>query len=511
MPYLCPTFSYIMQKNDEKEQETNSTTYDHVLKYTGLFGGVQGVNLLAALVRNKLVSLIIGPAGLGLVSLYNTAVSLLGNATNLGLPFSSVRHVSELYEQGDADALSRFVRVVRSWTLLTALLGVVACCLLSPLLSLSYFKTADRWTDFLWLSPVVGLTALSGGELALLKGARRLREVAVQSLLNSLCAILLTVPLYYWWGSRAILASLLLVSLSTWGTAWWFSRKTFPFAAPDGVRFSLSGGGQMVRLGVAFILAGILGSGVEFVIRAYMMQTGTEAVVGLYNAGYVLTVTYASMVFTAMETDFFPRLSAVNHDVRLSNETVNRQVEVSVLLISPLLVAFLVGLPVILPLLYSSKFLPVTEMARCAVFSMYLRAVALPVSYLSLAKARSGVYLFTEAVYDLAAVLLIVTGFTLDGLRGTGIALSLAALFDLLLVWLTARRLYGFRLGSRAVHLLGVQFPFGVAAFAVSCLFTGWAYWLTGGLLAFVSAALSWRVLRRETTFVEKIKRKLNR
>ena len=51
-----------------------------------------------------------------------------------------------------------------------------------------------------------------------------------------------------------------------------------------------------------------------------MVQTGSEADVGMYSAGYLLTVTYASIIFTAMETDFFPRLSAVNNDIQQANQ-----------------------------------------------------------------------------------------------------------------------------------------------------------------------------------------------
>lgn len=497
-----------MQKNGKKEAEAG---YDQVIKYTGLFGGVQGVNLLASLVRNKLASLILGPSGLGLVSLYNTAASLVGNATNLGVSFSAVRHVAELYEAGDEEALRRFVRVVRGWSLLAALLGVLVCCLAAPWLSLSYFQTTDEWLSFICLSPVVGLTALAGGELALLKAVRRLRQVAVQSIFNSLMALLFTVPVYWVWGNRGIVASLVMVALSTWLTTLHFSRKAFPLQPALGGGFALAGGGRMVRLGVAFILAGVLGSGVEFVIRAYMMQTGSEADVGLYNAGYVVTVTYASMVFTAMETDFFPRLSAVNQDIRLSNEMVNRQIEASILLVSPLLVMFLMGMPLILPVLYSSAFLPVVGMAQCAVFSMYVRAVALPVSYLSLAKGRSGIYLFTEALYDVVAVGVIVAGYSLDGLRGTGVALSLAALFDLLLVWTVSHLLYGFRMSGKALRMLAVQLPFGVAAFVISWWMEGWLSWLLGGVCVIGSLSVSLYVLRRETNLLQGLRDKIKK
>lgn len=498
-----------MHNSEEKKRKT--TAYDHIIKYTGLFGGVQGMSLLTAIVRNKLVAEILGPAGLGLISSYNAAATLLSNSTNFGIPFSAVRHVSELYEQGDDEALSRFIRVVRLWSIATGLFGMLVCCLLSPLLSYSYFDNTDEWLPFVWLSPVVALMAFTGGEMAILKGARRLRRVALQSLLNSLCALVVSVPLYYVWGDRAILWSLVLVALCTCVTTLCFSLGSYPLSLRCKLKHTFAEGKRMISLGTAFILAGIMGSGVEFLIRAYMLRNGSEADVGMYNAGYLLTITYASMVFTSMETDFFPRLSAVNTDIRRANDVINRQIEASVLLVAPMLVALWVVLPVLLPLFYNEEFLPVIGMAQCSIFSMYMRAVALPISYFSLAKGRSRVYLFTEAVYDVAAVCLIIGGYTLDGLRGAGIALSLAATFDLLLVWLTARRLYGFTLLGRAAKMLAIQLPFGVLTFWVTTSTEGWLYWFLGGLCVLCSGVVSVRILLRETTLLQTLWEKIRK
>lgn len=58
-------------------------SYDHILKYTGLFGGVQGLNILIGVVRSKFVALILGPEGMGLVSLFNSTITLLSNTTDL--------------------------------------------------------------------------------------------------------------------------------------------------------------------------------------------------------------------------------------------------------------------------------------------------------------------------------------------------------------------------------------------------------------------------------------------
>lgn len=497
----------MMHKHDEQEQET---AYDHIIKYTGIFGGVQGVNLLVSIIRNKLASILLGPSGLGLVSLYNTATTLLGNATNFGIPFSAVRHISELYERGDRTELERFVGVVRGWSLVTALLGVLVCCLCAPLLSYAY-DISDQWLTFVLLSPVVGLAALSGGELAILKGIRWLKRIAVQSLVNTFCAILLTIPLYYVWGKSAIVASLLLVALCTFLTTVYFSLRAFPIFSRQGKNISLVGGEKMIKLGLAFVLAGILGSGVDFAIRTYLMQVASEAEVGLYNAGYVITFSYASMVFVAMETDFFPRLSAVNQDIRLSNDVVNRQIEASILMISPLLVGFLVFLPVMVPLLYSSDFMPIIGMAQCSLLGMYMRAMALPIAYMSLAKGRSRVYLFTETIYDIAAVVFVILGYASGGLRGAGVALALAATFDLLLVWLTCRSLYGFRLSGRALRLLLLQVSFGLVTFVSVLMLEGWLYWMVGCIWLCCSAFVSFRILQRETTLLQTLWAKMSK
>ena len=76
-------------------------SYTHILKYTGLFGGVQGINILVGLVRNKLVALILGTMGMGLLALYSSTIKLVGDSTNLGLAISAVRDISAAYESGD--------------------------------------------------------------------------------------------------------------------------------------------------------------------------------------------------------------------------------------------------------------------------------------------------------------------------------------------------------------------------------------------------------------------------
>ena len=154
------------------KKTNHSDSYSHVLKYTGLFGGVQGINILVGIVRNKLVATILGPAGMGLISLFNSTINLLSNATNLGISMSAVKNISEAWDRGDKTALNRIVSMVRAWSLLTALAGFLLCIVLSHLLSKWTFGWGNHTLHFVLLSPIVAMMAITGGEMAILKGNR---------------------------------------------------------------------------------------------------------------------------------------------------------------------------------------------------------------------------------------------------------------------------------------------------------------------------------------------------
>jgi len=106
--------------NDER-----SNSYRHILKYTSVFGSVQGLNILSALARNKVAAIFLGPEGMGLASLLSTTANFLTQTAGLGISVSAVRHVSACFEEGDEEKILHFVRVVRVWCMMAALLGTL--------------------------------------------------------------------------------------------------------------------------------------------------------------------------------------------------------------------------------------------------------------------------------------------------------------------------------------------------------------------------------------------------
>jgi O-antigen/teichoic acid export membrane protein len=489
------------------KKQAKEDAYLHILKYTGLFGGVQGLSILVGIVRNKLVAMILGPDGMGLISLFNSSIKLVSDSTNFGISMSAVKTLSEAFETGNDARIESDIRLIRCWSVLTALLGMVVCVALSPLLNQWTFSWGDHTLHFVLLAPVVALTAITGGETSILKAARKLNRLAAISVYNLIFALVVTIPLYYYFGEAAIVPSLVLVALGQCLTTMVYSCYLYP-PKLSAFRRSVREGKGLIGLGLAFVLAGILGSGAEFVIRSYMNYTGNLASVGLYNAGFMITMTYAGMVFSAMETDYFPRLSGISDLGTAFSHTVNSQIEISLLIVSPLVVIFIVCLPCLLPLLFSVKFLPVIGMMRFALVAMMLRAINLPLEYITLSRGDSKTYLFLEGVYDVVFVLAVIIGFEYGGVTGTGLALLLTNSFNFVMVLVIVSVRYKVVLSQSVRRYILIQLPLGLVTCYVTFVATGWLYWTLGIGCFACSLFTSLYILRSKTHFWEATKHK---
>ena len=133
----------------------NDEIYGHVLKFTGLFGGVQGLNILISLVRNKAMAILLGAGGMGFNALLMAMQNFASQCTNLGISFGAVPRLSSLYDQQHERQLLYNIQVIRLWSLIAAALGVVFCVVVSPLMNHFTFTWGDHTLHYALLSLAV--------------------------------------------------------------------------------------------------------------------------------------------------------------------------------------------------------------------------------------------------------------------------------------------------------------------------------------------------------------------
>ena len=474
----------------------SSSTLSHVLKYTGIFGGVQSLTILINVVRSKFATKFLGAAGFGMMGIYINIAEFIHHSTNFGIPFSSVRSMSELFASGTEDEQRHFAKVVRTWCFWTALLAVAVCVAGAPLLGL-LFKMDGAWHIGL-LTPMVFSTAITAGELSILKGMRRLKRVATISLAGAVSTLCITISIFWALGSRGIILALDASCLAMMAINLGFTITVFPYRIALRSRQVFHEGLSMVRIGIPYVLAGIAGAGMGMLLPAMLLHYGTQEDVGFYRAGYALMVTYAGIVFTAFEADFFPRLSSVCRDIDERNHTINQQIRVCVLLIAPLLIGLVTAMPLALHILYAKEFQVVAPMAICAAFYMFIRGITTPIAYTALACGDSMIYLMMEVVYDVVSVALIVMCYHVWGLMGAGIGLSASAIFDLLLTGICYGIHYHYRINQDTIKLAICQaILLAIAVAACMSDISVVTRYTIGGVLFTISALYSFRTIKR--------------
>lgn len=487
-------------------------TYEHVLKYIGVLGGVHGLKMLVLLVRNKLTSILLHSNGVGVNASLGNISELIYNVTNLGLSFGTVRNLSELFENGTEEERAHFVRVIRTWAFWTAILGSLLCLGLSTLFCHWFFEDDTSYTlSICLLSLFVFTLPLEAVECSIVKGMRRLKMLAYIETSVVIGSFALTIPLYYFLGINGIVLALILTGFFTLAIHLVCTTRMFPWRINLFSKYTFKEGLPLLKLGIPYVVAGVAGAlSTSFIYGA--LESLHE--IGLYRQGYLMITISSGLVFTAMDSDFFPRLSAANHDINRMNNMTNQQMQVNILLITPMLIVLCLFMSRLIYLLSSAEFISVAPMVICSVFFLFFKAITQPAAYYPLAKGNSMLFMVAEVAYDAVLALLIYWGYQLGmeyldfsfdniqcgGLVGTGIALSVAAIFDLLLVYTLYGATYGFRLQRRTLMLVIPEF-ICLCAVLPFCLHGGNPIpkYTIGFVSLFVSLALAWRLLSKET------------
>lgn len=483
--------------------EEREDSYSHILKYTGIFGGVQGLNILVGVIRNKFTALFLGPSGMGLLSLFNSTTNFVASSTNLGIQTSGVKMISDTMPKDCPASQANAVCMVRSFSLVAALLGLIVCAVFGPLLNIITFHWGDHTLHFILLAPTVFFTILAGGETAILKATRQLKALAVQASLMAVLSLLISVPIYWLWGEKGITGVLFLTAFSQWALAFRFSCRIAPLRLRINRRVWLRGI-PMLRLGIAFMLASMMNSGAEFLIRSYLNTRGSLETVGLFNAGITIVIIYAGMIFSVMESDYYPRLSAIRQKGEELNTCVNRQLEMNIMLIGPIIIAMIIGLPIIIPLLYNTQFLGMLGMTQIAALGMLFKAMYLPIEYLPLSRGESKVFLAQESFCVVLLIVCEIVGYKIGETTGIGCLTGLgggivtAYIIEAAAVLAFSRWHYGYRMSKRGATAMLFHSLCGLLALHTA--FTSdhpAAYWTAGVAIFLISLIYSARAIRK--------------
>ena len=176
----------------------------------------------------------------------------------------------------------------------------------------------------------------------------------------------------------------------------------------------------LIKIGFFISLSLLLGTCSAYLTQLVITKIGGIKQVGLYLAGFAIVNNYVGIIFSAMTTEYYPRLALNSDNLKLSNITINQQSAIVLSVLSPLLILFITFLNLIIVILYSKDFLVLNEMMYWAAIGIYFKSLGWPIAYYFLAAGASKLYFFNELFAVIYSFIFSVIGYYFFGLIGLG-------------------------------------------------------------------------------------------
>jgi antigen flippase len=444
-PVLAPPSTELLP---DQKPGLEKPSYGQILKSSTLVGGSSALNTGIAIIRTKVLAVLLGPAGFGLFGLYGSIANLAQSIAGIGVSSSGVRQIAVAVGSDDINVIAQTTVVLRRISILLGILGAALLMVFSRQVSTLTFGTGEHAAAVSLLSIAVLFQLISGGQGALIQGMRRISDLAKMSVLGAIFGTLISIPTVYFLRENGVVPSLVAIAATTVLTSWWYSRK-IRVKTPVMTAYQIGReAAALLRLGFAFMSSGLVMLGVGYAVRVIVLRKIGVSAVGDYQVAWTLAGLYVGAILQAMAADFYPRLTATVHDHAACNRLVNEQARVGLLLAGPGVIATLTFASLVITMLYSAKFGAAVGIVRWFCLGTTLQVITWPMGFIIMAKGRAGLLIFCEVAWGVVSLALAWLCVSFFGLDGAGIAFFGSYVFHVFLIYPIVHRLSGFTWSS---------------------------------------------------------------
>lgn len=483
---------------EQVQIKNQKASYRGIFKATSLFGGVQVYQILIEIIKSKFIAVLLGPTGVGIQGLYISGIQMIQQLSSFGLSQSAVRNVAEACRSNDLIKISRTVIALRRLVWLTGILGMVAVILLSSVLSNSSFGDNLHIWGFAAISVTLLFNQINASQKVILQGTHKYKHLAKCTAYGMTIGLFVSIPLYYLYGTDAIVPNIIISSITALLLSWYFSRKIQIEPVEQSLAETFRLGHSMLTMGLTMSITQFLTIVSSYVLRSFIRRWGGVDEVGLYTAGFLLMSQYTGLVFQAMATDFYPRLAAVNKDNYKCREIMNQQGEVGLLLLGPLMVICVVFIPFIIQILYSEDFLAINNYVVWCSIGVIFQMASWTISYILIAKAESKIFAINEIVVGLYGISFNLLGYYWGGLTGLGVSFLIKYILYLGQVFYIAYKKYNFTYSKSFLSIFIKELFFVVLSVLAVSIFSGFLKYFWGTIIVLLAVLYSLFILNKK-------------
>jgi antigen flippase len=425
-------------------------SFARILRSSALMGGAQVVVMATAFVRAKVIAMILGASGVGLIGIFNAFSGNVSALAGWGLGTSGVRLVAGADEEAKPAKLAAVRRM--GWIL--SLLGLTLGLLAFIPVGLATFDSNRYALELAIVALAVPCIIASSAWSALLQASGRISSLAKVQIASACAGLLLGLPAIYFWGTVGIAVSIFLAAAVPAIVLWRAASVESP--ARGEIVVESEDLRQLAKVGAALMVVGWLGQLSAYLVRmAIVRQEGLDAA-GYYQAAFAISGSLPGFVFSAMGADFFPRVSAAKNEEEARNIT-EKQIQAALLLGVPLIVMIVTLGRSALSMLYADGFDPAFPLLQWMAWGIFLRLITWPIGFWLLARGSSNQLVIIESAAAVIAAALPYLLLPRYGLVSAAFAFFLSNVAYGIIIICTLGVKSGFAVGKRTLTWVTVS------------------------------------------------------
>lgn len=348
----------------------------------------------AGIIRNKLLAVLLGPAGVGLFSQLQQFQMFASGVVPMGMQLGSLKYMAKS-RASDGEGLPDLIKTASRLFLIVSILTVLIC--LAFIKPLSGRVLGDPSLYLYLIAPILGIAFIVQADIwqAYLQAGLEMKAYAASMMTSAAVGLVVVIPLVVVWKQHGAAFHLLLASFLLY---YFVRRKANKSMGPEMVsqlkkalfKWEIVRG--LGRFAGANILTFSLVLGVPFLVSTQIVQDAGLGAKGIYQAVFALASGYMMTPLNAINTYQLARLSQLNTYREICDE-VNNTLKLAILMNSFLVMSVLVVGDLLIRVLFSGKFMPALSllpwMMIASFFRFYTHVIGAPLLPLELFRARN--------------------------------------------------------------------------------------------------------------------------
>lgn len=390
------------------------------------------IRAVSAFVASKIVAIYTGPAGISIIGTFMNFISIAQAVGNGSINSGVVKYTSQF-----GNNINKQNRLISTSFLVTLLLSSLVG-LFIIFFNVNLSKALNSKFDFSKIIFVFGFSiiffSLNNLFLSILNGKKNIKLFAIINILGSLFGLLFTIILVFYFKINGAIYSYILSQSIVFFITLYILRNE------DWLKFKILFSEfniNIVKKLSHYSLMGLIGIFTlpitQIVIRNMITSRFGINYAGCWQGMTRISDSYLLIVSTALTTYFLPTLSSINNVLGIQKEILKGlKLTMPFVFISCFFIyLFRYNLT---SLFFTSDFSPMNDLYLFQLIGDILKVAVWIISYVTLAKSLTKVFVITEILFSITGVLCIHLFTSLYGFRGVSIAFAMNSFFSLIVM-----------------------------------------------------------------------------